>query len=238
MPQPDSQASKEFLEYLRLVNEEPALFANDAGRGYRICLDEGVIRDVQAAARQRMAKNGQPEVWGNIGVVFADPYIRILRDAVQFPDGTFGTYIRIINQVDLGDGVGVLPRLGGRIVLVYHFRHATGRWHLEIPRGFGAANEPPEMNARRELAEELGAEADRLVPLGAIHADSGLLGQKAQLFLAEIRSVHHRDVHEALEPAPQVTVEEMERLIASGEITDSFTIAAYTRARLDGFLGS
>ncbi|MGP3928192.1 hypothetical protein [Streptomyces sp. 8N616] len=69
-------------------------------------------------------------------MVYEDAYVMLLRDPVRFPDGRTGTYIRSVSAMQ-EPGCVVLPLLGGEVVLLEHFRHATRSWHWEVPRGFG-----------------------------------------------------------------------------------------------------
>ena len=57
----------------------------------------------------------------------------------------------------------------GEVLMVRQYRHATGGWLLEIPAGtLEGGTEDPEECARRELVEETGFRAGRLVSLGSI----------------------------------------------------------------------
>ncbi|MGP3983471.1 NUDIX hydrolase [Streptomyces sp. KR80] len=200
--------------YERLRAERPGLFRNLPG---------GVeILEGEAGAAQ-----------GEIGVVYQDAYITVVRDPVRFPDGTLGTYIRLLGA-DQEPGVVVLPLRGSDVVLIEHFRHATRSWHLEAPRGFGSPGLSPEENARRELREELGASAEELVPLGRLHPDTGLLAGHVMLYAARIADVGPLDRHEGIRAAPTIPFAEAEDLVRSERITCAFTIAVLSRARLAG----
>ncbi|NGN65740.1 NUDIX hydrolase [Streptomyces sp. A7024] len=170
-----------------------------------------------------------------VGVVYQDPYITILRDPVRFPDGERGTYIRLLDSAT-GPSCVLLPLLGPEVVLVEHFRHATREWHLEVPRGHGTSGLSGAENAAKELAEELGTTADELIPLGLLHPDTGLRGGHAELFAARIAAIGEVDRGEGIRRALPVPVAEAEELIRTGGITDAFTIAVLTRARLAGLL--
>ena len=143
----------------------PHLFDNPSSNGFRILLDEDSIRAVEAEVTQRLAQQGRPSGWAEVGIVYEDQYIVVLRDAVRFPDGHLDTYIRILPRDERPSGVAVLAMLDGRIVLLRHFRHATRAWHLEILRGFGSPGSSPEEDARREIAEEIGASPGEMTAL-------------------------------------------------------------------------
>ena len=90
--------------------------------------------------------------------------------------------------------------------------------------------------ALRELQEEIGGIASRLVSLGQIHPDTGMTSECDELFLAEVESYSDAEAFEGIIEILPTSVLELERLIRENEITDGFTIAAYTRAKLRGLL--
>lgn len=218
--------------YLDLARRRPELFENPPGGGYTILLDEAQIQEVEAAATRRLQARGLPPSWSRVGIVYEDQYLLILRDAVRFPDGYLSTYIRVLSREGGAMGVAVLALHEGAALLVRHFRHATRRFHLEIPRGLAEPHSSPEERARIELMEEIQAQVTRVEPLGQLHVDTGLNGHVVEMFCATVSSFGRTEEHEAISELIRVTIPELERLISTGEITDSFTIAAYARAKL------
>ena len=223
-------------EYLTFAEAHPAMFKNPPPNGYVIILDENEIRTIEDQITQELLAKGLPARWGQIGIVYEDQYLLILRDVVRFPNGEINTYIRIIEKEDKVPGVAILPIYNQKVILVRHFRHATREWHLEIPRGFGEKGLSSEENASRELAEETGAIATRLIYLGLIHSDTGLSSEGVKLFYAETTAIGQPEAYEAISELLPVDFSEFERLVREGEITDSFTIVAYTRAKLRNLL--
>ncbi|MEV0649176.1 NUDIX hydrolase [Phytomonospora sp. NPDC050363] len=144
---------------------------------------------------------------------------------MRFPDGTLGTYIRDVAAVS-APGQAVLPVVGGRIVLVEHFRHAVRGWSLEIPRGFGEAGFSAEESARVVC----------LTPLGSLHVDAGMSADPVSLFHAEIDGVGAFDAAEGIGAVRLAAPAELAELISSGAVTDGYTMAAYLRASLRGLL--
>ncbi|MCL6507582.1 MAG: NUDIX hydrolase, partial [Bryobacteraceae bacterium] len=133
-------------------------------------------------------------------------------------------------------GDDVRPAEAGNVVLVRHFRHATRSWHLEFPRGFGTPGSHPDDDARTELREEIGAVSARLVDLGLVYADSGLSGTPVKLYFAEITTFAGPEAAEGITAVELVSPDRLAALIRDGEITDGFTINAYTRALLRGLV--
>jgi ADP-ribose pyrophosphatase len=129
-----------------------------------------------------------------------------------------------------------LPKLKGKLLLLHNFRHATRSWHYEIPRGFGEPGVDSEDQAHFEIKEETGGKIGELIDLGDYFNNTGIEGNRVKLYLAELSSISDPNTAEGIESYKWVTVDQLEEMIATGEITDGFTIAAYTRAKLRGFL--
>ncbi|AFZ60233.1 NUDIX hydrolase [Anabaena cylindrica FACHB-243] len=223
-------------QYLSLAINYPEMFANLEGDGLQIILQEEEISQVESLVGQRLEKKGLPIEWAKIGIVYQDQYLLILRDAVRFPGGQFGTYIRIVDQPNSSPGVAIMPIYQQQILLVRHFRHATRSWHLEIPRGFGEKGLSSTENARREIMEEISAEIYSLVSIGKMHLNTGMTSECVDLYFAELKSFGEFDIKEGISKLLPIDVSELERMICENEITDSFTIAAYTRAKLQNLL--
>ncbi|SDE17240.1 NUDIX hydrolase [Glycomyces harbinensis] len=221
--------------YDELRETRPELFANPAGSIFTVLHDPESVSRAESEAAERLRSEGRPEDWAKTGVVYEDVYGLRLRDAVRFPDGSLGTYIRDVSPQPVG-GVVVLPVLNGDIVLLDHFRHATRTWHLELPRGGGEPGASPAEDARRELEEEIGAKATTLVALGELHPDTGMAAAAVALFYAEIDGIGEPEAAEGIDSIRLVPPQSLRDMIRSGEVTDGFTMAAYLRATLHQLL--
>lgn len=205
----------------------------------KIIDDAGQIELWQKKKQEQLYQRGSNPNWGEIGVVFDDPYILILRDLVEFPGGFRGGYIRLYNRAYLeggAAGVVTLPVKNNQVLLMHNFRHATRGWHWEIPRGFGEPGVAAETQACAEVQEEIGVEVDELVNLGLYFNNTGLEGNPIWLFLARVTQDPVVNEEIGVDKLRWVAVEELESMIANAEITDGFTIAAYTRAKLRGLI--
>lgn len=199
------------------------------------------IQQWQSKKRKKLVEQSQPQEWADIGIVFDDPSILVLRDLVEFPGGFRNGYIRIYNRAYLEDGaagVVVLPEKDGKLLLFQHYRHATRMRHWEIPRGFGASGIDGKKQAVIELKEEVDGEVneDEIFDLGIVYSNTGIEGNPINLFFAKMASVGNMEIQEGIENPIWVSVPELEQMIADAEITDGFTIAAYTRAKLKGLI--
>lgn len=140
--------------------------------------------------------------------------------------------------------VSVVPVLntsdGPVAVLVRQFRAAIDADLLEIPAGKrDVEGEAPELTARRELAEEVGLQAGRLVPLAQYYNSPGFTDELSHSFLAlDLTPVPDErqgleEEHMTIERVPLADVAPM---IADGRLVDAKSIIGLLLAiaHLDG----
>lgn len=223
--------------YEGLMISWPDLFSNE-NAAYEIIKDPVKISSWQQEYRARLENSGVPTEWANIGIVLDDPYVLALRDLVRMPSGQLNGYIRLVNRADLSGGhsVVVLPVIDEHIILIRIFRHATRSWHLEIPRGFGEPGVLAEEQAKSEVSEEIGGKISDLIPLGQVHSNTGIEGQKVAMFLARLSAFDDPKQEEGINGIQTILIEEVEEMIATSLITDAFTITAIYQARLRNLL--
>src|SRR6266487_1628763 len=126
------------MNYLAITEKHPEL-QNNENAPFQILLNDDEIITWQKKRKAQLEEQSHPPEWADIGIVFNDPYVVILRDLVEFPDGSHNGYIRLYNRAYLeggAAGVVALPEMNGKLLLMHQFRHATRSWHWEIPRGF------------------------------------------------------------------------------------------------------
>jgi ADP-ribose pyrophosphatase len=223
-------------QYLAFAKAHPKLFENVPGATIIILLDEDEINEVERKAAGELSANGLPTDWARVGIVYQDQYVFLLRDAVRFPDGSTGTYIRFVDPDESAPGVVMLPVYRGHVLLEHHFRHAARNWFLELPRGFGIPGLSTEETVKRELEQEIGAVVSNIIPLGQTRPDTGMVSDCVELFYIDVESYGRPDLHEGIDAVREVTLAEFERLIGEGEITCGFTLAAYAQAKIRGLL--
>lgn len=234
-PDPDREAR--LRRYFAFAEARPDLFGTPAD-AIRILMDPADILAVETATYRRMLGKGfnssEAAARSSVGIVLDDPWLYVVRDAVEFPDGSRRTHTRTLNYV--GDGVAVLPIFEGRIVLTRQFRHAARKFVLEIPRGGIEKGQTPETAARAELSEEIGGTAGELVHLGYAHGSTNLYANGVVMYLAHLDRIGEPQLHEGIVALDQFAVPEFERRLLAGDIVDSFTLAAYAYARLRGLI--
>lgn len=168
-------------------------------------------------------------------LVYESPFLRVFEQDVEAEPGEEA---QVFWSVDTGRYAAVLALTeDGEIPLVRQFRPAHGRFVLELPSGAVDEDEEPEAAARRELREETGCEAGRLVPLGPLLVDSGRSETLQWAYFAPgaRRGEAAPDPGEALEIV-FVSPAELKRLVATGELDLGVHVAMVGRAVLAGLL--
>ncbi|HUR98333.1 MAG TPA: NUDIX hydrolase [Pyrinomonadaceae bacterium] len=113
----------------------------------------------------------------------------------------------------------------GTVALVRQYRHAAGKYLLEICAGTLNAGEDPELGARRELEEEIGVTADRVEKLTEFYVSPGFLTEKMHVYIATGLT----EVGQKLEEDEILTIErhsitDLLSMIRNGEIEDAKTM--------------
>lgn len=162
--------------------------------------------------------------------IFDGCVISVYRDTVSLPDG--GTATREVVR-HRGAACVVPITSAGEILTVRQYRYALGRVTVEIPAGkLDSSAEDPRDCALRELAEETGFTAERLIPLGMLHSSVGFCDEVIHMYAACDLKRHELSPDEdeflTLYPIPADRLEEM---VLSGEITDAKTQAAVLKVR-------
>lgn len=160
--------------------------------------------------------------------VYANPWMTVREDEILRADGTKGIY----GVIDKPDFALIIPLEGERVRLVEQFRYPIGKRRWEFPQGTApdrAEADPLEL-ATRELREETGLRAGRMVELGLIDAAPGMSSQHGRVFLATdlTEGFHEREPEEQDMRSAWFPRASFEAMITKGEITDAQSIAAYT----------
>lgn len=130
--------------------------------------------------------------------------------------------------------LGICPiTVDRKVVLVRQFRYVSQRFTWEIPTGAANDGEPPEVTAERELREEAGVTAGRLLRLGDLETNKSLLDEVAELYLATdlTPASGERDATEDM-TIHEVPWAQAMGLLRSGEIVDAMTMIALYEVEL------
>lgn len=204
---------------------------------------------VDSVIRDRKSKQGSIEYlnndlekdFPNIGIVFEDEYLIVVRDAVIFKNGKSGSYIRIFERSSLTGRAGavILPIRDNRIFLNKIFRHTTRQWEIELPRGYREDGDTIEETVEIELIQEVGLEVEKITDLGEIHCNTGLVVGSVQAYLVELSAGETKsnpEDGESISDTLTLTLDEVNEKIINGEIRDGFTLSALHLAKIRNLL--
>lgn len=161
--------------------------------------------------------------------IYENKWMRLREDIAEMPDGRTTVY----GVVTFGECVGVLPFVDeNHVALVRQYRYVFGenqRW--EMPTGGVKPGESPEAAALRELREEVGYTADRLVPVSTYYTSKSICDETAHLYLGYdlTRAALPPDDTEFFEVAVFPFDEVLEMVVRS-EIRDGMTVIAVLHA--------
>jgi len=161
--------------------------------------------------------------------IYENKWMRLREDIAEMPDGRTTIY----GVVTFGECVGVLPFVDeNHVALVRQYRYVFGenqRW--EMPTGGVKSGESPEAAALRELREEVGYTAERLVPVSTYYTSKSICDETAHLYLGYdlARAALPPDDTEFFEVAVFPFDEVLEMVVRS-EIRDGMTVIAVLHA--------
>lgn len=177
--------------------------------------------------------------WRGLGrhVALDNPYFTVYFDDVLLESGKrLGHWVIDYRR----RGVGVVPLLAdGRALLGLHYRYCPQRWGWEIVSGGVEPGEDVLTAARRELIEETGHSCPLIEPLAQYHPAPGIGNEQFHLYVARgIVPADHPLDRDEIQDLQAFGWEEIEGLIAAGEINDGFTLTGLLRCRtLDWLAG-
>lgn len=169
----------------------------------------------------------------NEKVVFEGRIITLHVDDVELPDGSAS--IREVVEHSGGVCVAALTE-DMKLKFVRQFRYPYKRVLLELPAGKLEKGENPLTAGIRELEEECGVVADKVVSLGQVYPTVAYCSEVIHLFLAT--GLHETEQH--LDEGEFLDIEEIElktaaEMVMNGEISDSKTVALILKiARIYG----
>ena len=171
--------------------------------------------------------------------VFEGRAFSIRRDNLRTPDGRTTKF----DIIEHHGSVVLLPLdADGNLLFVRQYRHATADDLLELPAGtLDGPDEAPFDCAAREVREETGMAAGKLVELGQFFLVPGYSTELMTVFLATDLYFDplDPDADEFLQ-VEKIPLAEAFRLAEAGQIPDAKTLAALLMARphLKNILGS
>jgi 8-oxo-dGTP pyrophosphatase MutT (NUDIX family) len=161
------------------------------------------------------------------------PVLRVERATRRLADGPLHDFI-VLQAPDWVNILPVTPR--GQVVLIRQWRQGSGRPSLEIPGGIIDPGESPREAGARELMEETGYAASRLVRLGQVNPNPALFANTCHSYLAlEVapQAPPRRDDSERIEVLRR-PVADLPGLVRDGSIDHALVLAALCLFWLQG----
>ena len=160
--------------------------------------------------------------------VYAGRLLKIDRDRVLLPNGRT-TDLEMVRHPGAS---AVVPFVSDDdILLVRQFRYAAQGFILEVPAGTLHPEEPPDDCARREVEEETGHRAGRLVKLASILTTPGFTDEVIHLYIArDLTPVKQNLDHDEVLTVERVPFRRALELIREGGIVDGKSICSLLMA--------
>lgn len=158
-----------------------------------------------------------------IGVVYESKYHTLVVDLVVDNHNNYFLYDRIICEKN---AVIIIPHYKDKYILLKQYRHSLRDYQYSFPRGFGEPGLTSKDNAIKELKEEINAEISDMRYLSNIVSNSGIAGNKVDVYIAEVEGYSIEGDYEGIESAILVNESELEHMISSGDINDAMTLSS------------
>ena len=167
----------------------------------------------------------KPQPWKTLQSrrVYQNPWMSLREDVAEMPDKRTTIY----GVVTFGRCVGVVPFVDAdHVMLVRQYRYVQRENHRwEIPTGGVNEGETLEQAAQRELAEEAGYNAGRLIHLSSYYTSKCICDETAHIYMGEKLTVTRAlpDETEFLERR-MFPFETALRMSLEGKIMDSMSV--------------
>lgn len=161
--------------------------------------------------------------------LFQGAIINVRKDKAELVNG------RIVSRevVEHPGGVAILPLYDdGTVSIVRQFRYPFQQVVAELPAGKLELGEDHRLAALRELEEEVGVKAGRLIYLGGLYVSPGISTEVLHMYLAqELEAVGcHPDEDEFLE-VERVSFQSLVEQVMRGELMDAKTVALVLKTK-------
>lgn len=159
----------------------------------------------------------------NKNCVFSGKILKVRQDDVILPDGN--PAIREI--VEHSGGSAIYCERDGKVLLVKQYRYAYAQELWEIPAGKLNPGEDPEQTAIRELEEEGGIKAEKVIKLFDMYPTPGYSNEIIRIYRAE----GFKETEQNLDKDEFLTgewfdFETVKKMIKDGSIKDGKTLIA------------
>ena len=161
--------------------------------------------------------------------VFQGMIVNVRQDVAELQNGNAAPR----EVVEHPGGVGIVPVTpDNKILMVRQYRYPMEEELLEIPAGKLSDGEDPYHCAVRELSEETGCSAGKIVDLGAVYPSPGFCREMLYIFLAlDLKQGQmHLDENELLS-VEAFGFEELMEMIMANKLPDAKSIIGIMKAK-------
>jgi len=174
---------------------------------------------------QTAGKRGIPgknmETWVKSEIMYEGRIVRLRVGEVSLDNGA-RAYREVVEHPG---GVCVVPFTGHSVILVRQFRIALGKYILEAPAGKIEPGDIAVERAERELEEETGYRAGRMLPIGEVYSTVGFCSEKIHLFLAiDLEKTEQRLEEEERIELVEVPMAEVRKRLREHRFEDGKTV--------------
>lgn len=159
--------------------------------------------------------------------VVKHPMVNVRRDICRLPDGQQIDDYYVIEESDFALVFALTPER--EVVIVEQYKHALGDICLELPGGYFDGDTPdPVAEARRELREETGYDADTLHFVSKTVTHPTRISNHMYVYAAvNARQIHTQDLDAAEDiTIRRIPVDDLFAMIRDGRFNVTLSIAA------------
>ena len=177
-----------------------------------------------------MFKNAPPG-WTikSVKHIYSNDLIKLFEDTLDL-DGEEKIYTRAMRR----NYSTIVPFISNdEILIIRSYRHLIDSVQLEAPSGYIEDGETPCQAAKRELEEETGYTAKKLVALGYYTLDYTMFEQKGNLFVAyDLSNDRKKQSLGKMEKIETdiITISQIKQLLLEGQILNAASIVAFYKA--------
>jgi ADP-ribose pyrophosphatase len=167
--------------------------------------------------------------------IYSNDLIKLFEDTLDL-DGEDKIYIRAIRR----NYSTIVPFISkNELLVIRSYRHLVDSIQVEAPSGYIEDAESPDQAAKRELQEETGYEAKKIVSLGYYTLDYTMFEQKGNVFAAydliDNNTAEGKSKKQSLGKMEKietdiVTIDGLKQLLSEGKILNAASIVAFHKA--------
>jgi ADP-ribose pyrophosphatase len=167
--------------------------------------------------------------------IYSNDLIKLFEDTLDL-DGEDKIYIRAIRR----NYSTIVPFISkNELLVIRSYRHLVDSIQVEAPSGYIEDAESPDQAAKRELQEETGYEAKKIVSLGYYTLDYTMFEQKGNVFaaydLVDNNTAEGKSKKQSLGKMEKietdiVTIDRIKQLLSEGKILNAASIVAFHKA--------